>query len=149
MHFTNLAIITLTSWSAFVSAAPTPVPQFFDPSHRESPPVGDNPYITSSADSGVTAHASLLGTYHKGQDGIYASNGLGTYQKSEKGTTLSSALGSIDKSGGATTYSSALGSIIYGKDGVRLEGPKSKPKNSQENVPQGVPQDFGPGSGWS
>lgn len=88
-------------------------------------------------------------TYHKGQDGTYASSGLGTYESSVKGSTVSSALGSIEKSGGATTYSSALGSISYGKGGLKLGGPKPKPKKEQENAPQSAPQEFGPGPGWS
>ncbi|RDI88234.1 hypothetical protein Vi05172_g1996 [Venturia inaequalis] len=165
MHFTSLAIITPTLWSAFVLAAPIPTPQSLESSNIPTPA-----YITTgSAETEINAHATLLGTYHKGQDGIYASNGFGTYEKSDKGTTLSnslgsieksggattlsSALGSIEKTGGATTYSSALGSFTYGKDGVKLGGPKSKPKKAQENVPQDEPQDWpqnsGPSAGWS
>lgn len=55
---------------------------------------------------------------------------------------MSNGLGSIDKSREATTYSNALGSITYGKDGLKLGGPKSKPKEAQQNVPQGLPQGF-------
>lgn len=64
MHFTNLAIISLISWAAVGLAAPTPIPQFLDPSDlsdKPTPQLADKPFITTSADSGVNAHASLLG----------------------------------------------------------------------------------------
>lgn len=71
-------------------------------------------------------------TFHKGQDGTYASNGLGTYDSSEKGTTLSGALGSIEKAGGATTFKSGLGSVTYGRDGLRLGASQPKTKKTKE-----------------
>jgi hypothetical protein len=64
MHFTHLAIITLTSWAATGRAIPLPIPQFFDisdPGSIPTPKVTDKPFITTSAESGVDAHAGLLG----------------------------------------------------------------------------------------
>lgn len=64
MHIINLAIFTLTSWAAVGLAAPMPIPQFFnpnDPNDQPTPQLTDKPFVTTSADSGVDAHASLLG----------------------------------------------------------------------------------------